>query len=512
MSPKSTKKLGKLSLTILEHFVKSNLGEEFVKELREDYDAAAILQEALEKTEKRFIAEFSDKELSRAMFVDLSQKDRPTLNTAIEQFYKHPTDSDFHKTLNDVLLGEFILLPRERVDKAVTFYILILTEELALLDDDFREKVSFIVNFRKENQPAPANSRKHVKKQAKGTYLIPPLPPQGVFGREDELKNIWEMLSLIDANSVDIPPVALRGMGGIGKTTLALALAHDPKIQSTFTEGILWTSLGPKPTTRLLLDSWGRSLRIDLLPERDESACQNRLRQILHDKKMLIIVDDVWNIKQGGYFQVGGPKSRTVFTTREVPIANALATRERTMRVEIIKPEAALALLYKLAPNTANVDRNITIRLCERLEFLPLALTLAGRMLANEADVPQRMQRLLVELIERRDSRLKLLQEEGRQGVDDENPVSLQAILGMSVERLQKSDQERFAMLSVFGGEPLTWEIKAVSTVWDCSQEESEATLSRFIQRGLVEPHGNRYWMHALLADYAAEMMNQMGL
>jgi predicted ATPase len=85
-------------------------------------------------------------------------------------------------------------------------------------------------------------------------------------------------------------------------------------------------------------------------------------------------------------------------------------------------------------------------------------------------------------------------------------------LLGMSVERLSKPDQERFAMLSVFGGEPLTWEIKAVSAVWETSIEETEATLIRFIQRGLVEPRNSRFWMHALLADYAGYLMEEMNL
>jgi hypothetical protein len=133
-------------------------------------------------------------------------------------------------------------------------------------------------------------------------------------------------------------------------------------------------------------------------------------------------------------------------------------------------------------------------------------------MIANESDIPQRMQRLVGELIERRESRLNLVKEDGRQGLDEENPVSLQAILGMSVERLSKPDQERFAMLSVFGGEPLTWEIKAVSAVWETSIEESEATITRFIHRGLVEPRNGRFWMHALLADYAAGLMEEMNL
>jgi hypothetical protein len=146
------------------------------------------------------------------------------------------------------------------------------------------------------------------------------------------------------------------------------------------------------------------------------------------------------------------------------------------------------------------------------LEFLPLALTLAGRMLANEADVPTRMQRLVTELIERRDARLKLMQEEGRPGLGEDQPVSLQAILGMSVDRLSQIDRQRFAMLSVFGGEPMTWEIKAAAYVWDCPLEEAERTTSQFTQRGLVERRGGRYWMHALLADYAAELFDKMKL
>lgn len=345
-----------------------------------------------------------------------------------------------------------------------------------------------------------------------GAFQIPPLPPQGVFGREDNLEQISEMLALKELDAESIPPLALKGMGGIGKTTLAIAFAHRPEIKSSLRDGVLWTSLGPKPTVRLLLNAWGRALGVDLLPEHDESACQRRLRQALYDRHMLIIVDDVWDMIQGGYFEVGGPYCRTLFTTREVPIAHKLATRERTLRVEVLKPEAALMLLYKLAPETVAVDKNISVRLCEKLEFLPLGLTLAGRMLANEADVPQRMQRLVGELVDRRESRLQLMQEEGRPGVDEKNPVSLQAILGMSVERLSQLDQQRFAMLSVFGGEPLTWETTAVSAVWECETKETEATISRLIQRGLVELHGDHYWMHALLADYADEMRRKMEL
>lgn len=342
-------------------------------------------------------------------------------------------------------------------------------------------------------------------------FLAPSLPVQGVLGRQDEINKI---LLLFSNQSPDKnhQPVALRGLGGIGKTTLAIAIANMQENKKHYTDGVLWISLGPKPTLRFGLEKWGSNLGIDLIPERDEEGCAERLRSALHNRKILIIIDDVWEIKHGALFLVGGPQSHTILTTREVPVANMLASQERTLPVDVLKPEPALELLRSLAPELVTLDEKSAKRLCEKLEFLPLGLTLAGRFLANESNVPTRMQRLLSELIEKRETRLKLLQDDGRLGVDSDNPVSLQAILGMSVERLSPTDQDRFAMSSFFGGEPLTWSIEGARAVWDCSLEDAEETINQLGKRGLVERREDRYWMHALLADYAEEMRIKRGL
>lgn len=252
---------------------------------------------------------------------------------------------------------------------------------------------------------------------------------------------------------------------------------------------------------------------LDLTPELDEAACQNRLRAVLSPKRVLLIVDDIWEVKHGAYFDVAGPFCRTLLTTRELPVAHHLATRARTLLVDVLSPEASLRLLHHLAPEAVAANEGEARRLCERLEYLPLALTLAGRFLANEAEVPSRMQRVLDELLERRDARLQLMQAEGRLGVAEGNPVTLQAVLGLSVSRLARLDQERFAMASLFGGKPLSWDIEAAAYVWDCSRREAEDSVAEFAKRGLIErlPDG-LYWMHALLVDYAAALMHELGL
>lgn len=343
-------------------------------------------------------------------------------------------------------------------------------------------------------------------------FMVPPLPVQGVVGRTSALREIYRALHLETMADGAIPPLALRGMGGIGKTTLTIALGRQPDIPALFPDGVFWIALGPNPTLRLLLEQWGRALSLDLLPERDEAACQARLQSAFHHLRALLLVDDVWEVTHGRYFMVGGPQCRTLLTTRESPVAHALAARERTLRVDVLEPTDALLLLSRLAPEAVAATPRDAGRLCERLEYLPLALTLAGRFLANESDVPSRMQRMVGELIERRDSRLQLLQAEGRLGLDEDNPVSLQAILGMSVDRLSMLERERFAMLAVFGSEPLTWDLQATAAVWDCSIPEAEVSLSSLIQRGLVERRADAYWMHALLGDYASELMDEMQL
>lgn len=347
-------------------------------------------------------------------------------------------------------------------------------------------------------RPAPASAGPGFSPGA--PVMTPPLPPQGLLGREAELAWVFEHFDQAEA-------VALQGLGGVGKTTLAQAVGRAAAAR--FPDGVLWAALGPRPARRPVLEQWGRALGADLLPLPNEAACQDRLRALLFTRRALLIVDDVWEADHARPLALGGPHCRLLVTTRERPIGHALATPPHTLPVGLLQPADALALLRRLAPAAAEAGPAAQ-RLCQRLEYLPLAITLAGRWLANEAEVPQRLDRLLTELIERREARLRLVQTEGRLGLEGE--ASVQAILGMSVERLAPEDQTRFAMLAAFGGEPLTWELQAAAYVWECASETAEAATARLIQRGLVEHRAGRYWMHALLADYADDLRQRLGL
>src|SRR3990172_9681719 len=60
----------------------------------------------------------------------------------------------------------------------------------------------------------------------------PPVPSL-VVGREDDVRNLKARLGLTGEASLQVL-TAIRGWPGIGKTTIAAVLAHDPDIASAF--------------------------------------------------------------------------------------------------------------------------------------------------------------------------------------------------------------------------------------------------------------------------------------
>ena len=68
-------------------------------------------------------------------------------------------------------------------------------------------------------------------------------PPQHFIPRPAEFDALIRRLMADGINNVAIT-AALRGAGGYGKTTLAKAICHDPRIQAAFPDGTLWTTLG----------------------------------------------------------------------------------------------------------------------------------------------------------------------------------------------------------------------------------------------------------------------------
>jgi tetratricopeptide (TPR) repeat protein len=106
---------------------------------------------------------------------------------------------------------------------------------------------------------------------------LPCVPDTGVVGREQELAEIIK--ALLDP---DIPIVTLVGMAGIGKTTLALAVAHCLGEQGEFPGGIVWLNASEVQS----LDKVWEKIREALDLPSPQAA-----RRHLHEYPTLLILD-----------------------------------------------------------------------------------------------------------------------------------------------------------------------------------------------------------------------------
>jgi tetratricopeptide (TPR) repeat protein len=335
-------------------------------------------------------------------------------------------------------------------------------------------------------------------------FLAPPRSAHALVGRDDLLDRVKRQLM----NGHNCALTALNGLPGVGKTTLAVALAHDPVIRNHFPDGVLWVGLGREPNLLFWLGIWAAAVGISeeaIARYADITQRAAAAHAAIGLRRMLLVIDDAWQTEAALVFKVGGPNCAHLLTTRLANVALDFAGEE-VMVVRELGLEQGLNLLAEIAPRAVEAAPQKAQELTQTVGGLPLAIILMGNYLRKEShsEQPRRLHDALDHL-HTVEARLQLTQPqsplEAPPALQSGASLSLQATIDLSRASLAPAAERALFNLSFFIPKPNTFSEVAALAVAGCTVD----VLDTLVDQGLLESAApDRYTMHQTIADYAA--------
>ena len=311
--------------------------------------------------------------------------------------------------------------------------------------------------------------------------------PVGDFvGRAKEIADL--LATLRGGGSAAISGIS--GMGGIGKTELALYVAE--RLRDAYPDAQLVLDMrGTDDATRPPADALASCIRAfagleQRLPD-DLEELKRLYLSTLEGKRALILLDNAYDSAQ--VRPLLPPKGSALLVTSRETIP--LPGMKRVM-LEELQPVEARELLTGIAPRVAP---DIADRICFLCGYLPLAVRAAASLLDVTVDLnPDTYAAQLA------DERTRL-EHIGAEGVE----VSVEASFNLSYARLSPDAARVFRCLAVF---PASFDAGAEEAV---CEDESHKHLSELLRRSLVlyNTDTHRYRLHDLARLFADSRLSE---
>jgi tetratricopeptide (TPR) repeat protein/transcriptional regulator with XRE-family HTH domain len=294
-------------------------------------------------------------------------------------------------------------------------------------------------------------------------------------GRDTESALVEELLRAAGA-------VAIDGMPGVGKTSLAVRVAH--RLAPTYPDGGLYLDLHGFTPGQAPLEpqaALGRLLgALDVTHPPAGAAERAALwRSELSRRRALVVLDNAADAEQVRPLLPGAGKSAVLITSR-----HRLISLDGVPPVSLAPLAAAEAAhLFGRAAGLTVTDEEAVDQVLRQCGGLPLALRMAGARLRHR---PGWTVAVLAERL--RDSA-------GR----------FDAVFGMSLQQLDPVQRRTFRLLGVLPGDDFA--AAAVVALADLPPGRGADVLEELVDAHLIqEPAPGRYRMHDLIRRYAADI------
>ena len=286
---------------------------------------------------------------------------------------------------------------------------------------------------------------------------------------------------------------SLEGMGGTGKTALAARLAYE--LRPGLPGGVLWARVDTADPMSVLA-AFAAAYEGDVSQYRDIESRSQVVRDILADKRTLMVLDNVQNDGQIKYLLPPTGSCAVLLTTRNPE----LWTTRNARRVNLgpfdkKKGESRQLFAVVLGQSRVFHEKVLLRQIAELLGHLPLAIDMIASRI--KADGGRTTTAFLEKLKDARE-RMNLL-------VYGEESIRLS--FDLSYDLLSQELKQFFATLGVFGGDDFGTD--AVAAVTQNSVEEANVKLRQLYELSLIQlARHSRYQLHPLLRDYALEKLH----
>src|SRR6266487_2313907 len=327
-----------------------------------------------------------------------------------------------------------------------------------------------------------------------------PLTIPSLIGRQQLLQELEQQLR-------SRKNLAITGLPGVGKTTLVIELVNMREILEYFRDGVLWASLGPEPDISKIFRKWSSLLGITYEAMNNQVYIEEwtkAIRAAIGTRRLLLVIDSAWSIEDALAFKVGGPNCTHLLTTRCPEVALQF-TEEDATAISELNEEEGVMLIAQFAPEVVASETDEVRALVKSVGGLPLALTLIGKYLRMHAHSGQpRRLRTAINRLHQVDELLQLAQPQAPvetfPGLPVGEQISLQTVISLSTQRLDKDANDVLYALSVFPPKPNSFsEAAALAT-----SAKPVELLDTLTDAGLLEVCGpGRYTLHQIIVDYA---------